>query len=143
MTNFNTEIHEKVSQLSQLTVTYLNEDILKIVTLAQERVGSRQRVSRSFKREAMVGLLTGSKVLFETVGSMLTTESRQSNVIKNLLSSLEFTFKACERNKIVFDSSEELLNSWNAGLKWALKQEGRNPNDDITSKQVLNLFDNE
>jgi hypothetical protein len=141
MTNFNTEINEKVSQLSQVSVTYLNENILKIVTLAEQRVGSRQRVSRSSKRESMIGLLTGSKILFQTVGSMITTESKQSEVIKNLILSLEFTFKVCERSKIVFDSSEELLNSWNAGLTWALKQEGRNEPE--APKNILNLFDNE
>jgi hypothetical protein len=72
---------------------------------------------------------------------MITTESKQSEVIKNLILSLEFTFKVCERSKIVFDSSEELLNSWNAGLTWALKQEGRNEPE--APKNILNLFDNE
>jgi hypothetical protein len=134
MTNFNTEIHEKVSLLSKATESILTTNIVKL--------GDDKKFQRRNTRwKMMVSMLNGSNLLFKTVSEMVTTEARQSDVVFDLINSLEITYETCKSYGVTFDGTEALLTAWHSGHKWCLKKEGNLKA--ITPDTALNLFDHE
>ena len=73
MTNFNTEIHDKVKLLSRATETILNTNIR---TLSDDKKFKR----RNTRWKMMMSMLNGSHMLFKTVSDMVTTEVNQSAI---------------------------------------------------------------
>tara|TARA_B110000285_G_C14742236_1_gene431304 strand:+ start:118 stop:522 length:405 start_codon:yes stop_codon:yes gene_type:complete len=134
MTNFNTEIHEKVSLLSKATETILTKNI---VTLGDDKNFKRKNT----RWKMMISMLNGSCLLFKTVSDMVTTESDQSAVVLDLIDSLEITYETCRLYGVIFEGTEDLLTAWHAGHKWCLKKEGNLKT--ITPATALNLFDHE
>jgi len=134
MTNFNTEIHDKVSLFSKATESILNKNI---VTLGDDKKFKR----RNTRWKMMVSMLNGSNLLFKTVSDMVTTESKQSALVLDMIDSLEITYETCASYGVIFEGTDALLATWHAGHKWCLKQEGSA--GDVSSKNMLNLFDNE
>lgn len=134
MTNFNTEIHDKVTLLSKATETILNTNIR---TLNEDKKFKR----RNTRWKMMMSMLNGSHMLFKTVSDMVTTESNQSDVVGDLINSLDNTFITCNSYGVMFEGTDELLAAWNSGHKWCLKQEGNMKT--VSPKNVLNLFDHE
>lgn len=134
MTNFNTEIHEKVSLLSKATESILNTNIR---SLNEDKKFKR----RNTRWKLMMSMLNGSHMLFKTVSDMVTTEVNQSAVVLDLIDSLDNTFGTCNSYGVSFDGTDELMAAWNSGHKWCLKQEGNMKA--VSPKNVLNLFDNE
>jgi len=134
MTNFNTEIHEKVSLLSKATESILTTNIVK---LGEDKKFKR----RNTRWKMMISMLNGSHLLFKTVSDMVTTESDQSKVVLDLIDSLEITYETCASFGVRFDGTEELLKAWHSGHKWCLKKEGNLKT--ITPDTALNLFDHE
>ena len=134
MTNFNTEIHDKVSLLSKATESILTTNI---VTLGDDTKFKR----RNTRWKMMNSMLKGSNLLFKTVSDMVTTESKQSALVLDMIDSLEITYGTCASYGVLFEGTDELLAAWHSGHKWCLKQEG-NMNA-VSPKNVLNLFDNE
>jgi|TARA_R110001606_G_scaffold385188_1_gene548600 hypothetical protein len=134
MTNFNTEIHDKVSLFSKATESILTKNI---VTLGDDKKFKR----RNTRWKMMVSMLNGSNLLFKTVSDMVTTESKQSALVLDMIDSLEITYETCASYGVIFEGTDALLSTWHAGHKWCLKQEGSN--GDVSPKNMLNLFDNE
>ena len=134
MTNFNTEIHEKVSLLSKATESILTTNIVKL--------GDDKNFKRKNTRwKMMVSMLNGSNLLFKTVSDMVTTESNQSAVVLDLIDSLEITYGTCAEYGVIFEGTDALLSAWHSGHKWCLKKEGNLKT--ISPDTALNLFDNE
>ena len=134
MTNFNTEIHEKVSLLSKATESILTTNIVKL--------GDDKNFKRKNTRwKMMVSMLNGSNLLFKTVSDMVTTESNQSAVVLDLIDSLEITYGTCAEYGVIFEGTDALLAAWHSGHKWCLKKEGNLKT--ISPDTALNLFDNE
>ena len=134
MTNFNTEIHDKVSLLSKATESILNTNIR---TLNEDKKFKR----RNTRWKLMMNTLNGSHMLFKTVSDMVTTEVNQSAVVLDLIDSLDLVFGTCNSYGVSFEGTDELMAAWNSGHKWCLKQEGNMKA--VSPKNVLNLFDNE
>ena len=134
MTNFNTEIHDKVSLLSKATESILTTNI---VTLGDDTKFKR----RNTRWKMMNSMLKGSNLLFKTLSDMVTTESNQSAVVLDMIDSLEITYETCASYGVLFEGTDELLAAWHSGHKWCLKQEGSTK--DVSPKNMLNLFDNE
>tara|TARA_R110002050_G_scaffold186328_2_gene320556 strand:- start:2215 stop:2619 length:405 start_codon:yes stop_codon:yes gene_type:complete len=134
MTNFNTEIHDKVKLLSRATETILNTNIR---TLSDDKKFKR----RNTRWKMMMSMLNGSHMLFKTVSDMVTTEVNQSAIVLDLIDSLDNTFITCNSYGVSFDGTDELMSAWNSGHKWCLKQEGNMKT--VSPKNVLNLFDHE
>ena len=111
MTNFNTEIHEKVSLLSKATESILTKNI---VTLGEDKKFKR----RNTRWKMMVSMLNGSNLLFKTVSDMVTTESNQSSVVLDMIDSLEITYETCASYGVLFEGTDELLATWHSGHKW-------------------------
>tara|TARA_R110000764_G_scaffold89981_1_gene171966 strand:- start:659 stop:1048 length:390 start_codon:yes stop_codon:yes gene_type:complete len=129
MTNFNTEIHDKVSLLAKGTTEILDRNLS---TLKSE--------SNHKRKKTMMAMLNGSKLLSMTIGNMVTTEADQSEVISNLIQSLTNTYKVCFQYDQQFTTTDGLLEAWHSGLTWATKREAKPV---ASSNNVLNLFDNE
>jgi len=129
MTNFNTEIHEKVSLLAKGTTEIIDRNLS---TLKSESNHNRKKM--------MMGMLNGSKLLSITIGNMVTTEDEQSVVISTLIQSLTNTYKVCFQYGVQFTTTDGLLNAWQSGLSWAQKREAKPTS---SSNDVLNLFDHE
>ena len=134
MTNFNTEIHDKVSLLSKATESILTTNI---VTLGDDTKFKR----RNTRWKMMNSMLKGSNLLFKTLSDMVTTQSNQSAVVLDMIDSLEITYGTCASYGVLFEGTDELLAAWHSGHKWCLKQEGNTK--DVSPKNMLNLFDNE
>ena len=81
MTNFNTEIHDKVSLLSKATESILTTNI---VTLGDDTKFKR----RNTRWKMMNSMLKGSNLLFKTLSDMVTTDSNQSAVVLDMIDSL-------------------------------------------------------
>ena len=129
MTNFNTEIHEKVSLLAKGTAEILDRNLSTIKSESNHK-----------RKKTMMAMLNGSKILSITIGNMVTTEDDQSVVISSLIQSLTSTYKVCFQYDQQFNTTDGLLEAWHSGLTWATKREAKtNP----SSGNVLNLFDNE
>tara|TARA_R110001606_G_scaffold32327_1_gene97998 strand:- start:1135 stop:1524 length:390 start_codon:yes stop_codon:yes gene_type:complete len=129
MTNFNTEIHDKVSLLAKGTTEILDRNLS---TLKSE--------SNHKRKKTMMAMLNGSKLLSMTIGNMVTTEADQSEVISNLIQSLTNTYKVCFQYDQQFTTTDGLLEAWHSGLTWATKREAKPV---ASSNNVLNLFENE
>ena len=129
MTNFNTEIHDKVSLLAKGTTEILDRNLS---TLKSE--------SNHKRKKTMMAMLNGSKLLSITIGNMVTTEDDQSVVISTLIQSLTNTYKVCFQYGVQFTTTDGLLEAWHSGLTWATKREAKPV---ASSNNVLNLFDNE
>lgn len=131
MTNFNINLHDKISLLAKGTTTILDTNIVNL-----------NRETNHKRKKMMMSMLEGSKLLSITISNIVTTEENQSQVISNLLQGLKLTYKTCEQYGVHFDSTNNLLAAWESGLNWAQKREisteWKNSTDDL-----LNLFEDE